>query len=72
MIGNLHSGNNKCKAASSLSSASAMITKLERTQNSANQKKDLAQNTHKEWDSASTNGHQIGIQSKTQRIITTD
>ena len=40
-----------------------MITKLEKT-SSAKQKKDLTvtQNTHNEWDSASTNSHQIGIQ----------
>ena len=54
MTGNWHSGNNKCKATSSLSlslsSASAMITKLERTQDSAKQKKDLTQNNHNEWD----------------------
>ena len=48
-----------------------MITKIERTQSSAKQKKDLTQNTHNEWNSASTNSHQIGIQSKTQRIIPT-
>ena len=48
-----------------------MITKLEKTQSFAKQKKDLTQTTHKQRDSASTNSHQKGIQPKTQGIILT-
>ena len=43
-----------------------MITKLEKTQIFAKQKTDLTQNTHKQWGSASTDSHQIGIQPKTR------
>ena len=38
-----------------------MITKLERTSSAKQKDLTVTQNTHNEWDSASTNSHQIGI-----------